>query len=64
MSKAVKSILDDYDYKGGLSMTNETMSLDNFTSFTGGRKEIASMSGTSTNVLTRKMGTDFTAIGR
>lgn len=45
-------------------MTNETMSLDNFTSFTGGRKEIASVEQPSANALTRKMGTDFTAIGR
>lgn len=45
-------------------MTNETMSLDNFTSFTGGRKEIASVEQPSANALTRKMGTDFTTIGR
>ena len=64
MSEAVKSILDDYDYKEGLSMTNETMKVHDLSSFIGIRKEIASVEQPSANALTRKMESDFTTIGR
>lgn len=45
-------------------MTNETMKVHDLSSFIGIRKEIASVEQPSANALTRKMGTDFTTIGR
>lgn len=63
MSKAVTSILNDHELRGGLSMTDRTMSLDHFTSFTGDRKE-SLMKKPSAHTPNRENGVDFTAVGR
>lgn len=45
-------------------MNDITSSLSDFSSFIFGDGKETSVSGTSTNVLTRKMESDFTTIGR